>query len=40
MPESMTGRMAATRRDVMKLGLAAGVGATVPAVARAQSVPS
>ncbi len=40
MPESTTGRMAATRRDVMKLGLAAGVGATVPAVARAQSVPS
>lgn len=39
MPESMTGRMAATRRDIMKLGLAAGVGATVPAVARAQSVP-
>ena len=40
MPESTTGRMAATRRDVMKLGLAAGVGATVPAVARAQAVPS
>ena len=39
MPESMTGRMAATRRDMMKLGLAAGLGATVPAVARAQSVP-
>lgn len=40
MPESKTGRMGATRRDVMKLGLAAGVGATVPAAARAQAVPS
>lgn len=40
MSEAKTGRLATTRRDAMKLGLAAGVGASVPAMARAQTVPS
>lgn len=40
MPETNSNRLAATRRDLMKLGLAAGVGATVPGAARAQGVPS